>query len=145
MYLLPLASKQPQCAVSLAHFLRPACCQRAWRPAYILAASVYTSLACSVLLLPQVLEVTNIASMWPQFFEDHGWFVDATRHNRFVNRMRFMTSVMCCLADQPGWIWYDLMWDVPHKDRFNRVFQSWHIKRGDAEQKGRRALMAAMR
>jgi hypothetical protein len=39
---------------------------------------------------------------------------DPAAHRRFVKRISFMTSVDCCLNMQPGWIWYDMQWDVPH-------------------------------
>jgi hypothetical protein len=60
-----------------------------------------------------------MATLWPPFFQDGGWFTDREQHKRFVHRLKHMTTVSCCLSTQPGWIWYDFLWDVPHADRFN--------------------------
>jgi len=40
----------------------------------------------------------------------------------FTNRLKHYTSVVCCLANNPGWVWYDFLNDIPHKDRFQRDF-----------------------
>ncbi len=85
----------------------------------------------------RILDVDNIIQMWPKFKEDSGWFADAKEHERFVRRLKHMTSVACCLGSQPGWIWYDFLWDVPHRDRHNRPFDSWHIKLGDQDMRAR--------
>lgn len=90
----------------------------------------------------RILDISGITRMWPAFREDGGWFTDPEQHRRFVQRLRHMTSVVCCLQTNPGWIWYDLMWDVPHKDRFGRVFDAWHIKLGDQDQRAQRRLLA---
>jgi len=90
----------------------------------------------------RILDISGITRMWPAFREDGGWFTDPEQHRRFVQRLRHMTSVVCCLQTNPGWIWYDLMWDVPHKDRFGRVFDTWHIKLGDQDQRAQRRLLA---
>ncbi|MEW5317002.1 MAG: hypothetical protein WDW38_008336 [Sanguina aurantia] len=50
-----------------------------------------------------------------------GAFDLAEENARYERRLNHATSVMCCLQTQPGWIWYDLFWDQPHKDRFGRA------------------------
>ncbi|GFH21962.1 uncharacterized protein HaLaN_19354, partial [Haematococcus lacustris] len=68
----------------------------------------------------KVLEFSNLASLWPPFSQEGGWFTKPEQHRAFVERLKQMTSVSCCLATSPGWVWYDMLWDVPHTDRFNR-------------------------
>lgn len=53
---------------------------------------------------------------------------------RFTRRLKHLTSVVCCLNEQPGWIWYDFLADIPHEDRFNRKFEGqgkWVFYKGD--------------
>ena len=40
--------------------------------------------------------------------------------DKFTRRLKHLTSVVCCLSDNPGWIWYDFLADVAHEDRFTR-------------------------
>ena len=51
--------------------------------------------------------------------------------DRFASRMRQYGSIWCCIHAHPGHIHYDLLWDVPHFDKFNRVWNgTWEVKTG---------------
>lgn len=51
--------------------------------------------------------------------------------DRFAARMRGYGSIWCCVHAHPGHIHYDLLWDVPHVDKFNRVWNgTWEVKTG---------------
>jgi hypothetical protein len=69
----------------------------------------------------KILEFSDANKLWPKYAESGGWFTDPAVHQHFVQRIRFMTSVICCLNQRPGWMWYDLQWDVPHTVRCVRV------------------------
>lgn len=65
----------------------------------------------------KVLEVGNAAldammGIWNTF--------PGEEQQTFTRRLKHLTSVVCCLSDNPGWIWYDFLADVPHVDRFDR-------------------------
>jgi len=62
----------------------------------------------------KILEFTHSDKLWPKYSQAGGWFTDPEAHKRFVKRIQFMPSVACCLPMQPGWMWYDMQWDVPH-------------------------------
>lgn len=93
----------------------------------------------------QVWVVEDAPSLWPEpLREDGGWFTDSAVHARFVRRLKHATTVFCCLKDNPGWVWYDMLWDIPHRDRHNRVYGStWEIKPGDQEVKQQATPAAA--
>jgi len=63
-------------------------------------------------------------------FEDaagiFGGFTDKGDQLKFVERVKLMGSIWCCVQpeeeNKPGHIWYDLWWDIKHDDRFNRSF-----------------------
>jgi arabinosyltransferase len=61
--------------------------------------------------------------------------VDDQDHKRFMNRMKLMASIWCCVnpgPGKPGHVWYDMWWDtVPHTDLHNREWKEpWHIVLG---------------
>lgn len=50
---------------------------------------------------------------------------------RFVERMKLYGSIWCCVLAHPGHIHYDLLWDMPHTDKFQRVWNgTWDTKTG---------------
>jgi len=51
-----------------------------------------------------------------------GGFDDAAEGLKFERRMAQYASIWCCIQGSPGHIWYDLLWDQPHKDRHGRVW-----------------------
>ncbi|KAF5842793.1 hypothetical protein DUNSADRAFT_5165 [Dunaliella salina] len=79
----------------------------------------------------KILDFKHVDRLWPKYSQAGGWFTDPAAHQRFVKRIQFMPSVICCLNMRPGWMWYDMQWDVPHTDRFGRWYDSWHLKMGD--------------
>lgn len=49
---------------------------------------------------------------------------------KFVRRVNQLGSVWCCIDAHPGHIHYDFWWDVPHTDKFGRVWSKWEPKPG---------------
>jgi len=95
----------------------------------------------------KIWDIVNPVDMWPkQLTETGGWFTDPEQHKQFIQRIKHSTASSCCLHTQPGWVWYDLLADIPHTDRFNRRFEFWHFKMGDHDQKAnvRRLLGAGL-
>mmetsp|Transcript_27081 Transcript_27081/g.49899 ORF Transcript_27081/g.49899 Transcript_27081/m.49899 type:complete len:294 (-) Transcript_27081:56-937(-) len=41
---------------------------------------------------------------------------------KFMRRLQVYGSIWCCVNNHPGHVHYDLLWDVPHTDKFNRVW-----------------------
>jgi hypothetical protein len=39
-----------------------------------------------------------------------------------VNRIKHYGDLWCCLKTHPPVVHYNLFWDVPHTDMFNRLF-----------------------
>jgi hypothetical protein len=72
----------------------------------------------------RVLHVNTMEGAFSNFTDPAAW-------TRFQRRLSHYTTTFCCLPKHPGWIWYDFFWDIPHKDRFNRFYDKWHIKYGD--------------
>lgn len=58
-------------------------------------------------------------------------FTNPELWTRFENRMKIYTSNMGTLHEQPGWVQYDMLWDLPHQDRFGRYFESWTPRIGE--------------
>jgi len=50
--------------------------------------------------------------------------------DRFSQRMKTYASIWCCIHAHPGHIHYDMLWDVPHTDKFNRIWTKWEAKTG---------------
>lgn len=86
----------------------------------------------------KIWDITNGLKLWPTFKEDSGWFTDPQKHTQFVFRIKNQPSVACCLEGGPGHVWYDLLWDVPHRDRFGREFGTWEVRRGEQREKATR-------
>lgn len=51
-----------------------------------------------------------------------GNFTRAADYARFTKRLGHYGGVFCCIDAHPGHVHYDLLWDVPHTDRFGRVW-----------------------
>lgn len=51
---------------------------------------------------------------------------------KFERRMAMYASIWCCIKDNPGHIWYDLMYDMPgHRDKHHRLWEGeWYPKTG---------------
>ena len=49
---------------------------------------------------------------------------------KFALRMKSYASIWCCIHAHPGHIHYDMLWDVPHTDKFNRIWTKWEAKTG---------------
>ncbi|KAG1662326.1 hypothetical protein FOA52_011484 [Chlamydomonas sp. UWO 241] len=63
----------------------------------------------------KTLDFTTMVSAFGNFSDPEQW-------GQFANRMRTYASIWCCIDDHPGHIHYDILFDVPHVDKFNRPF-----------------------
>eukprot|EP00798_Chlamydomonas_sp_ICE-L_P001848 gene1848-33268_t len=54
---------------------------------------------------------------------------------RFEVRSVHLTGTLCCLSTNPGWVWYDMLAGVEHKDRFRREYPGGEhvLYRGDSK------------
>ncbi|KAG2499431.1 hypothetical protein HYH03_002378 [Edaphochlamys debaryana] len=57
---------------------------------------------------------------FPTMANAMGPWSDPAVEKRFHERMRLYGSIWCCVNRHPGHIHYDLLWDLPHKDKFQR-------------------------
>ncbi|KXZ45924.1 hypothetical protein GPECTOR_49g508 [Gonium pectorale] len=60
-----------------------------------------------------------------------GPFSDPAVATRFYERLKLYGSIWCCVLAHPGHIHYDLLWDMPHRDKFQRVWNgTWQTLTG---------------
>ncbi|GLI67694.1 hypothetical protein VaNZ11_011960 [Volvox africanus] len=60
-----------------------------------------------------------------------GDFSESAVATRFISRMKLYGSIWCCVLAHPGHIHYDLLWDVPHVDKFMRPWNgTWNTVTG---------------
>eukprot|EP00798_Chlamydomonas_sp_ICE-L_P025303 gene25303-10957_t len=72
----------------------------------------------------KVLEFSTMQGAMANFTKPEDW-------GRFANRMRQYGSIWCCIMAHPGHIHYDMLWDVEHKDKFDRKWGlPWETKTG---------------
>lgn len=53
---------------------------------------------------PHVLHLSTSALCFT-FCLQSGWFADVEKHKQFIVRLKYLTSVVCCVDTNPGWIW----------------------------------------
>lgn len=86
--------------------------------------SAQLEVALSAVKSTKVLHFTTMANAM-------GDFSDSSVATRFTNRMKTYGSIWCCVLAHPGHIHYDLLWDVPHVDKFLRSWNgTWHTVTG---------------
>jgi hypothetical protein len=126
--LAPLAPRQVEvCKVDSPH------CQDGTKPLepkdgrIALKAGRNSDQLLTALSMIQHMRVLNFNTMEGAFSN----FTDPAAWAKFQRRLGHYTTTFCCLPQHPGWIWYDFFWDMPHKDRFGRSYDSWTIKYGD--------------
>lgn len=62
--------------------------------------------------------------LFDSMLDTFGGFVDEEVTRRFHNRMKEVGGLFCCLNETPrGNVFYDMLFDVPHTDRFGREFK----------------------
>mmetsp|Transcript_17364 Transcript_17364/g.37489 ORF Transcript_17364/g.37489 Transcript_17364/m.37489 type:complete len:686 (-) Transcript_17364:496-2553(-) len=71
----------------------------------------------------KVLEFTTMNNAFKNFTDAGDWV-------KFANRMRVYTSIWCCIMSHPGHIHYDMLWDIPHTDKFNKEWTKWEPTTG---------------
>ncbi|GAX79191.1 hypothetical protein CEUSTIGMA_g6631.t1 [Chlamydomonas eustigma] len=71
----------------------------------------------------KVLQFTTMNNAFKNFTKESDW-------SKFAARMRNYGSIWCCIHAHPGHIHYDMLWDVPHSDKFNRPWTTWETKTG---------------
>lgn len=49
---------------------------------------------------------------------------------KFSARLRTYTSLWCCVNHHPGHVHYDMQFDVPHVDKFNKKWDRWEPTTG---------------
>ncbi|PNW73352.1 hypothetical protein CHLRE_14g629000v5 [Chlamydomonas reinhardtii] len=93
---------------------------------FLSSAELATALSDPAVKGAKVLHFTSMAGFnFPQAFSEPGAAA------RFVERMKLYGSIWCCVLAHPGHIHYDLLWDMPHTDKFQRVWNgTWDTKTG---------------
>jgi hypothetical protein len=72
----------------------------------------------------KVLDFTTMSGAFKNFSDVNDW-------DKFARRMRIYGSIWCCIHAHPGHIHYDLLHDIPHTDKFNRVWNTtWKVQTG---------------
>jgi hypothetical protein len=65
----------------------------------------------------KVLHFTSMANALQNFSDARDWL-------RFSDRMKQYGSIWCCVLAHPGHIHYDLLFDMPHRDKFMRLWDA---------------------
>ena len=73
----------------------------------------------------KVLHFTSMSGAFKNFTNEGDWV-------KFASRMRIYGSIWCCINAHPGHIHYDLLFDLPHVDKFGRKWNGsdWEPKTG---------------